>query len=134
MTNLEQLTARVDRLETVLGLRGKDPRQMDAILAAVAGVFETEPRVITGPRRTNAAYRPRMIFCWLARLAGYTTSQIGQHIGRDHTTVTHACQSMEDQLDVDPDIRAGIRALATTLNLPLPERYRDPCPSVSIRG
>ena len=120
---LAELTARVEIMESILGLRGKDPRQMDAILTAIAGVYQIQPQVITGPRRTAVAYRPRMIFCWMARRAGYSTHQIGKYLDRDHSAVVYASAAMEDQLDTDPQFLAGIRSLAATLNIPLPERY-----------
>jgi chromosomal replication initiation ATPase DnaA len=44
--------------------------------------------------RTAKIVKCRQLFCHLASLAGHSHSSIGRFIGKDHTTVTHAINTM----------------------------------------
>lgn len=46
-------------------------------------------------RQPNHIAHPRQEFMFLARRAGFTTTQIGNFLGRDHSTVCHGSEAHE---------------------------------------
>ena len=56
-----------------------------------ARVFRVPPAAITGPSRNRELVDARAVVCYAGRLLGGSYSGIGRHLGRDHSTVMHAC-------------------------------------------
>jgi chromosomal replication initiator protein len=50
---------------------------------------------------------------YIAReLTEYSTTEVGAEFGgRDHTTVMHACQKIEDRMKIDPTLEPILQAL-----------------------
>jgi chromosomal replication initiator protein len=45
-------------------------------------------------------------------LTEYSTTEVGTEFGgRDHTTVMHACQKIEDRMKLDPNIEPTLQTL-----------------------
>ncbi|MDX1440344.1 MAG: helix-turn-helix domain-containing protein, partial [Rubricoccaceae bacterium] len=52
------------------------------------------------------------------QLTNHSLKTIGLHFGgRDHSTVIHAVQSVEDQYDTDPSFREMVEAVRKKLEL-----------------
>jgi len=61
----------------------------------------------TSPSRKRIIVDARMIYCVVARnLGGYTLSEIGKSINRDHATVLYAIRNYEHLSNYDPDIKS----------------------------
>ena len=46
----------------------------------------------------------------------YSTTELGFEFGgRDHTTVMHACQKIEERLKLDPNLESSIQLLVRTI-------------------
>lgn len=65
------------------------------IVDAVAEATGIPAKRILGPRKDAATSRARHIVMYEARLAGLSTTQIGDALGRDHTTVIHGVRAEE---------------------------------------
>ncbi len=66
--------------------------------------------------RTKAVAFPRQVAMYLSReLTEYSTTEVGAEFGgRDHTTVMHACQKIEDRMKLDPNLEPTLQALVKT--------------------
>lgn len=65
------------------------------IVDAVAEATGIPARHILGPRRDGPTARARQIVMYEARLAGLSYPQIGQALGRDHSTVIEGVRAEE---------------------------------------
>jgi chromosomal replication initiation ATPase DnaA len=65
------------------------------IIDAVADATGIEARAILGKRRDAPIARARQIVMYEARQRGLSLSQIGNALGRDHTTVMHGIREEE---------------------------------------
>ncbi|MDR1893513.1 MAG: chromosomal replication initiator protein DnaA [Spirochaetales bacterium] len=90
---------------------------VDLITRAVADYFNMSVGDIKGKRRNKAIVIPRQIAIYLAReLTEYSTTEIGLEFGgRDHTTVSHACQKIENYMKVNSTIEPTIRSLMSAI-------------------
>ena len=72
---------------------------------------------LRGPSRRRTTVRWRAAAMYLARrLTVLSLQQIGQYFGqRDHTTVLHACRSIEQQRKVDDEWSQNLHELETVL-------------------
>jgi len=68
-------------------------------------------------RRSKAVAYPRQVCMYLARkLTDYSLEEIGGYFGgRDHTTVMHACDKIENQIKTDSFLAATIERLTEEL-------------------
>jgi chromosomal replication initiator protein len=93
------------------------PRQanmsLDIIQRGVADYFSLTPNDLKGKKRTQNIVFPRQLSMYIAReITEYSTTEIGQAFGgRDHTTVMHSCQKIEDRIRSDPTLEATIESL-----------------------
>lgn len=83
------------------------------IQKVVAGYFNFTPNDLKGRKRTKAISFPRQISMYIIReLTDYSTTEIGLEFGgRDHTTVMHSVQKIEDQLKTDSTLEPIIQKL-----------------------
>ena len=76
-------------------------------VAARFGLTREEMRRITHAR---AVARPRQIAMYLAReITDHSLPRIGNHFGRDHTTVLHAVRRIAKLAAADPVIAAQVQ-------------------------
>ncbi len=86
---------------------------LDTIQRVVADYFALSYADLRGKKRTKAITFPRHVAMFLARqITDLSTTEIGSDFGgRDHTTVIHACQRVEQRKNGDPALNATIQHL-----------------------
>jgi chromosomal replication initiator protein len=93
------------------------PRQanmsIDIIQRVVAEFFSLSPNDLKSKKRTQNIVYPRQLAMYIIReITEYSTTEIGQAFGgRDHTTVMHACQKIEERIKIDPTADSMIQTL-----------------------
>ena len=90
---------------------------IDNILRVVADYYKLSYSDIKGKKRTKNIAFPRQIAMYIAReITEYSTTELGFEFGgRDHTTVMHACQKIEERLKLDPNLESTIQAFVRTI-------------------
>lgn len=90
---------------------------IDNILRVVADYFKLSNSDLKGKKRTKNIALPRQIAMYIARdITEYSTTELGFEFGgRDHTTVMHACQKIEERLKLDPNLEATIQAIVRAI-------------------
>ncbi len=86
---------------------------IELIQKFVGDYFGLSYKDLRGKRRTKAVAFPRQVAMYLSReLTEYSTTEVGAEFGgRDHTTVMHACQKIEDRMKLDPNLEPTLQAL-----------------------
>ena len=86
---------------------------IELIQKIVSDYFGLSYKDLRGKRRTKAVAFPRQVAMYLSReLTEYSTTEVGAEFGgRDHTTVMHACQKIEDRMKLDPNLEPTLQAL-----------------------
>jgi chromosomal replication initiator protein len=86
---------------------------IELIQKIVSDYFGLSYKDLRGKRRTKAVAFPRQVAMYISReLTEYSTTEVGAEFGgRDHTTVMHACQKIEDRMKLDPNLEPTIQAL-----------------------
>lgn len=79
----------------------KGKHSPEKILEDICEVFEKSIDVVISKKREREIVRCRQILCYIARTKTvYSYKSIGQAIGgRDHTTVIHSLQAIQDLFD-----------------------------------
>jgi chromosomal replication initiator protein len=93
------------------------PRQtnmsLEIIQRVVAEYFSLSVNDLKSKKKTQNIVFPRQLAMFIAReITEYSTTEVGQAFGgRDHTTVMHACQKIEDKIRSDPTLDSTIQSL-----------------------
>ncbi|MDL2229543.1 chromosomal replication initiator protein DnaA [Treponema sp. OttesenSCG-928-L16] len=93
------------------------PRQtnmsIETIQRVVADYFSLSHNDLKGKKRTQNIVFPRQLAMYISReITEYSTTEVGQVFGgRDHTTVMHACQKIEERKQADPTLDSTIQTL-----------------------
>ena len=89
----------------------------EAIFEEVASYFNVRVSDIKGRRRTKQMVVPRQISMYLIRkLTDHSLPEIGELCGsRDHTTILHACESIESDMRKDAKIKELVNNLMTQI-------------------
>lgn len=79
----------------------------------IASYFDVTVNDLKSKRKTKNIVYPRQLAMYILRqITDLSTTEIGLEFGgRDHTTVMHACQKIEDLKIIDPNIESTIRNL-----------------------
>jgi chromosomal replication initiator protein len=90
---------------------------IDNILRVVADFYKLSYNDLKGKKRTKNIAFPRQVAMYIARdITEYSTTELGFEFGgRDHTTVMHGCQRIEERLKLDPNLEATIQTLVRTI-------------------
>lgn len=90
---------------------------IDIIKRITAEYFNLSYNELQGKKRTKAIAFPRQIAMYISReLTEYSTTEIGLEFGgRDHTTVMHACQKIENTIKTDPTLEPTINHLIRSI-------------------
>ena len=90
---------------------------IENILRVVADQYKLSYSDLKGKKRTKNIAFPRQIAMYIAReITEYSTTELGLEFGgRDHTTVMHACQKIEECLKLDPNLESSIQSLVRTI-------------------
>ncbi|HOZ71660.1 MAG TPA: chromosomal replication initiator protein DnaA [Spirochaetales bacterium] len=86
---------------------------IDHIIRTVSEAYKVSANDLKGKKRTRSIVVPRQIAMYIAReITEYSTTELGLEFGgRDHTTVMHSCQKIDEQLKLDPMLDAKIQKL-----------------------
>jgi len=86
---------------------------MDVIQRTVADYFNLSSQELKGKKRTKVIAFPRQLAMYIAReITEYSTTEVGLEFGgRDHTTVMHACQRIENRMRTDPTVEPTVQFL-----------------------
>jgi chromosomal replication initiator protein len=90
---------------------------LDLIQKLVAQYFGISSNDLKCKKRTKAIAFPRQIAMYISReITEYSTTEVGLDFGgRDHTTVMHACQKVENRMKTDPTLEPTIQHLIRTI-------------------
>lgn len=89
-------------------------------IRAAAKMFGVHPRDITGPYRFQFILKPRFALSKALRERGWSYSEIGRLMKRDHSTIMHHIRKAEYFMERDPDYAAKIKTLARMQFIPEP--------------
>lgn len=86
---------------------------IETIQKVVAEYFSLSYADLKGKKRTKAISFPRQLAMYIAReITEYSTTELGMEFGgRDHTTVMHGCQKIEERLKAEPSLESTIMKL-----------------------
>ncbi len=87
------------------------PVKIASVMTVVADTMDVTVDQLKSKRRTQDLARARQIAMNLARdMTGASLNQIGRAFGgRDHSTVSYACQKIKIEMDKDPRFRGLVR-------------------------
>ena len=90
---------------------------IDRVQRVVSEYFNITLTDIKSKKRTKQITYPRQIAMYIIReITDCSTTEIGLEFGgRDHTTVMHSCQKIEDRMKVDPSLEPLISDLIRTI-------------------
>jgi chromosomal replication initiator protein len=107
-------------LQPINAVPGEEPRQIgpSALLQAVCDHLNIGIAEITGARRNRELTHARHVAMYLMRQeAGMTFAAIARHLGKkDHSTVVHACGSIEREISQSPTLRADLDAIRAIIH------------------
>ncbi len=90
------------------------------IINAVTRYYNIRPADLLSKRRSQSIALPRQVCMYLARnLTRHSLEEIGGHFGgRDHSTVLHACDKIDQLLQSDPTTRSQLAELTDAIQQP----------------
>lgn len=90
---------------------------IDLIQRQVADYFNLSANDLKGRRRTKVISLPRHLAMYIAReITEFSTTEVGLEFGgRDHTTVMHACQRIENRMRTDATLEPTIQHLIRSI-------------------
>lgn len=100
---------------------------IDQIQQMVSDEFEVDPEQLTSKTRKRAVVQARQLSMYLAKnCTSNSLKQIGKHFGgRDHSTVIHACQTVNDLMDTDDIFRGTVEELQKRIRVELGNQLSD---------
>jgi chromosomal replication initiation ATPase DnaA len=81
--------------ETMALLAASHPPELDAIAGRVSQATGVSVADILSPKRKQPIARARQLVMWEARRQGASFSEIGRYLARDHTSVIHGVNRIE---------------------------------------
>ncbi|MBP9800069.1 MAG: chromosomal replication initiator protein DnaA [Sterolibacterium sp.] len=105
-----------EALKDILGATNRQ-LTLELIQKTVADYYKIKVAEMHSKKRSRAIARPRQIAMWLGReLTQHSLPEIGDAFGgRDHTTVIHACRTINDLRSKDHQIGNDVHVLMQTL-------------------
>ena len=90
---------------------------IDRVQRVVSDYFNVTPADMKGKRKTKQVTFPRQVAMYIIReITDYSTTEIGLEFGgRDHTTVMHSYQRIEDRMKGDPTLEPTVANLIRSL-------------------
>ncbi len=87
------------------------------IQKVVAEYFNLSFSDLRGKKKTKAIVFPRQLAMYITRdMTEFSTTEIGMEFGgRDHTTVMHACQKIDERKKTDPTLDSTIQKLVRSI-------------------
>jgi chromosomal replication initiator protein len=85
---------------------------MGLIHKSVSEYYVLAPEVLTGRQRTQEIARARQVAMYFAKIyTDFSLKSIGNYFNRDHSTVIHAIQAVENLIECDKRFKADIESL-----------------------
>ena len=87
------------------------------IIKEVEDYFDVPMSLLNSPTKKKEVVRPRQIIMWLIykNVTGVSQSSVGALFGRDHTTVFHACKTVEMDIQTNTDYRDVVSIILNNL-------------------
>jgi len=106
-----------EQLKSVFAGPAQQNIAIDLVQKVIAEAHNLSVTDLKGKKRTQAITLPRQIAMFLIReLTEYSTTEVGMEFGgRDHTTVMHAVQKIEDKVRTEPSFESRIQNLIRTI-------------------
>jgi len=121
LNQVKVLTARLPSVgvsEVAADFAGHMATKLDieTIAQHVGRAFDVKVKDLRGRDRQSRVLWPRQVSMYLARrVTDLSLAEIGEYFGRDHSTVRHACQKVEDALAGDSQLPRLLRRLEAEL-------------------
>jgi chromosomal replication initiator protein len=105
------------RLKDVFASSKQINMSLETIQRVTADYFSLTLADLKGKKRTTNIVLARHLAMFVAReITEFSTTDIGQAFGgRDHATVMHACQKIEERLKIDPALATNIENLKRSI-------------------
>jgi chromosomal replication initiator protein len=105
-----------EALKDIIGAHNRQIT-LDLIQKTVSDYYKIKVADMFSQKRTRAIARPRQVAMWLARdLTPHSLPEIGDAFGgRDHTTVMHACRTINDLRIKEHQLNHDILVLSQTI-------------------
>lgn len=105
------------RLKDVFASSKQINMSLETIQRVTADYFSLTLADLKGKKRTTNIVLARHLAMFIAReITEFSTTDIGQAFGgRDHATVMHACQKIEERLKIDPALATNIENLKRSI-------------------
>lgn len=87
---------------------------LDYILDVIYKITNIDLRINTSRKRIHAT--PRFIYCKIALELGYTLTEIGIQIHKDHASVSHGVKKCSDYYATDHDFRMLFDKISKNIN------------------
>jgi chromosomal replication initiator protein len=106
-----------DALKDILSVRKTKTITSKSIQEMVTRYFDLKPDDLTSKKRTRELSYPRQIAMYLCRdLTDQSLPKVGDDFGgRDHTTVLHACDKINEGIATNPETRKIVAELKKNL-------------------
>ena len=90
----------------------------EVIIAEICRVFRIDEKVVRGQQRDRDAVRSRQVAMYLIRrMSNSSYADIGKEFGgRDHTTVMHSIEQVEQRMAKDPSFAETVKAITSNIN------------------
>ncbi|UCH11416.1 MAG: chromosomal replication initiator protein DnaA [Fidelibacterota bacterium] len=101
----------------ILGKHATKTVSVDEVIKTVSQEYEIRETTLVGKGRRQDIALARQVAMYLAReLTGASLVNIGLHFaGRDHSTVIHACRTIEKKTQADPVFKARVDTIQNEL-------------------
>ena len=115
----EDITLDMARLvvREILGKLAAKTVSVDEVIKTISSEFDIRENHLVGKGRRQDLALARQVAMYLARdLTGASLVTIGLHFaGRDHSTVIHACRTVESKMAADPMLMARVETIRQEL-------------------
>jgi chromosomal replication initiator protein len=104
-------------VQEILGKQAARATTVDEVIKKVCAEFNIRETALVGKGRPQDVALARQVAMYLAReLTGASLVSIGLHFaGRDHSTVIHACRTIEKKMEEDPVFCARVDTIRKEL-------------------
>ena len=84
----------------------------EQVMEKVSAYYNVDAKLIAGKGRTKPAMLARQVAMYImCNGLGLSTTQVGRIMGRDHSTVCYALQSVETKMAADPTLAEAVERL-----------------------
>lgn len=116
LTITEELVERT--LREMLPQAPKQKISVEQILKSVATIFEVRVSDLRGSGRTKEIALPRQVAMYLAKvMINESLMMLGASFGKTHSTILHACKTIEEKMAKDETLRRQISMVRRNIEL-----------------